>query len=97
MNRAMSRRSTFLLTILGVLGATRAWPAAPDDKATDKVFVGYVFGQPRNINLRLYTHLCHAFLVADGDGNIGKSRTVQSREPASLRWSSNRAAFGRSR
>ena len=33
------------------------------------MFVGYLFGQPRNINFRLYTHLCHAFLVADGEGN----------------------------
>ena len=32
--------------------------------------MGYVFGQPRNINFRLYTHLCHAFLAADGDGNV---------------------------
>ena len=80
MNRAMSRRSFFLAAILASLAATRPSPAAPDEKATDKVFVGYVFGQPRNINFRLYTHLCHAFLVADGDGNVRKSRTVPSRE-----------------
>ena len=80
MNRAMSRRSFFLAAILAILTASRPSLAAPDEKATDKVFVGYVFGQPRNINFRLYTHLCHAFLVADGDGNVRKSRTVPSRE-----------------
>jgi chitinase len=80
MNRAMSLRSSFLLAILGILTASRPSLAAPDEKATDKVFVGYVFGQPRNIHFRLYTHLCHAFLTADGDGNVRKSRTVPSRE-----------------
>ena len=80
MNRAMSRRSFFLAAITAILTASRPSLAAPDEKATDKVFVGYVFGQPRNINFRLYTHLCHAFLTADGDGNVRKSRTVPSRE-----------------
>ena len=76
MNRAMSRRSFFLVAILAVLTASRPSFAAPEEKATDKVFVGYLFGQPRDINFRLYTHLCHAFLVADGEGNVRKSRNV---------------------
>jgi chitinase len=58
----------------GLLGA------APAAKSTDKVFVGYLFGPPKNINFRLYTHLCHAFLVADGEGNLEKRKTVPSRE-----------------
>ncbi len=48
--------------------------AAPKDEA--KVFVGYVFGPPRAINFRLYTHLCHAFLVADAEGRIRPSKQV---------------------
>jgi chitinase len=44
------------------------------------VFVGYVFGEPRDINFRLYTHLCHAFLVADSEGNVRQRRNVPSRE-----------------
>ena len=80
MNRAMSRRSFFLAAILASLSAARPSPAAPGDEPTDKVFVGYVFGEPRNLNFRLYTHLCHAFLTADGDGNVRKARTVPSRE-----------------
>jgi chitinase len=70
--------TTAFLLILGV------WSSAPrsfaDDKSEDKVFVGYLFGQPRNINFKLYTHLCHAFLTADGDGNINKARNVPDPE-----------------
>ena len=32
--------------------------------------MGYLFGPPRNIDFTLYTHICHAFLVADGEGNV---------------------------
>jgi chitinase len=44
------------------------------------VFVGYLYGHPRDVNFRLYTHLCHAFLVADCDGKIQKGRNVPSHE-----------------
>ncbi len=55
-------------------------PAAPDEKGADKVFVGYLYGQPRDLNFRLYTHLCHAFLVADGEGKVRRGPGVPSRE-----------------
>jgi chitinase len=45
-----------------------------------KVFVGYLFGSPRDLNFKLYTHLCHAFLTADGDGNLNKGRRVPDPE-----------------
>jgi chitinase len=54
--------------------------ASPGEKVTDKVFVGYLFGPARDINYRLYTHICHAFLVADGQGHVQKRGTVPSRE-----------------
>jgi chitinase len=54
--------------------------AAPEARATERVFVGYLYGQPRDINYRLYTHLCHAFVVADGDGKVRTGRSVPSRE-----------------
>jgi len=54
--------------------------AGAGEKAADRVFVGYLFQRPRKINFSLYTHLCHAFLVADGMGNIQQSRSVPSRE-----------------
>ncbi len=62
--------------------ALAAAPAFADEKAADKVFVGYLYGPPRDLNFRLYTHLCHAFVTADGDGNVEKSRNVPNRELA---------------
>src|SRR5262245_15182570 len=72
MNGVSSRRSFcfFGATVLASLTVGHPSHAAPGDEATEKVFVGYVFGEPHNINFRLYTHLCHAFLTADGDGNL---------------------------
>ena len=50
--------------------------AAPGEPANEKVFVGYVFGRPQKLNYKLYTHLCHAFLVADGNGKIRVPRGI---------------------
>ena len=72
-------RRTFLATAI-ISSLWGSGTTFADEKAKDKVFVGYVFGQPRNINFRLYTHLCHAFLVADGDGKVRESRSVPNRE-----------------
>lgn len=49
-------------------------------KAADRVFVGYLYQRPRKINFGLYTHLCHAFLVADESGKVESSQSVPSRE-----------------
>ncbi len=54
--------------------------AGVGENATDKVLVGYLYRRPRKINFGLYTHLCHAFLVADETGRIQESRGVPSRE-----------------
>ena len=78
MHPTLFRLSSFMVVLLA-LAAGPAF-AGPDEKAADKVFVGYLFGPPRNINFRLYTHLCHAFVTADGDGNLQKGRNVPSRE-----------------
>lgn len=45
-----------------------------------KVFVGYLFHQPNQINYKLYTHICHAFITADENGHIRTNRTVPNRE-----------------
>ena len=42
--------------------------------------MGYLFGQPRDIHFQLYTHICHAFLVADGEGKVRTGRNVPSRD-----------------
>jgi chitinase len=81
MDHPMARRSLLTAALLAGLGT---WPnpacADPGEKRPEKVFVGYLFGQPREIDFRLYTHLCHAFLVADGEGRIQKRGSVPSRE-----------------
>jgi chitinase len=76
------RWSFFLAMLVVALSVTGLSVADPDEKASDKVFVGYLYGQPRNINFRLYTHLCHAFVTADGDGNVQKGRNVPNKELA---------------
>jgi chitinase len=53
--------------------------AAGEAGSKDKVFVGYLFRRPAKINYHLYTHLCHAFLTADGEGNVDTKRGVPSR------------------
>src|SRR5262245_34395370 len=80
MNPEMSRRTFLSAATLAVLSTTRPSPAVSEEKAKDKVFVGYLYGQPRNVNFRPYTHLCHAFLVADGEGTVRKTRNVPSRD-----------------
>src|SRR5271170_7120296 len=80
MNRPLARWLLFAFAILGDLTVSGAAWAAPGDKPKDKVFVGYLFGQPRDIHFPLYTHICHAFLVADGEGKVQPGRNVPSRE-----------------
>ena len=55
---------------------------AADDRhgAPDKVFVGYVFQQPRKIEFSLYTHLCHAFITPREDGSVRSSQSCPSRQ-----------------
>jgi chitinase len=75
------RWAVVVATVLAGVSAVNARVlAAPGEKDTDKVFVGYLFGQTRNIDFRLYTHICHAFLVADGEGHIQKRWSVPSRQ-----------------
>jgi chitinase len=76
-------RAAVPILVAGVFGTVwvgRSPLRAADDTTTDKVFLGYVFRTPREINYKLYTHLAHAFLVADADGNIRERRNVPSRE-----------------
>jgi chitinase len=79
MIHSAARRSTVFAAIL--LGSLiHVIPAvAGEGKPAEKVFVGYLFGRPRKINYSLYTHLCHAFLVADEEGNVQRRRDVPSK------------------
>lgn len=67
-----------LAAICLLAGAISA--VAEETARTDKVFVGYVYRRPEQINFKLYTHLCHAFVVADEDGVIRSNRSCPSRE-----------------
>ena len=44
--------------------------ANPEPKVRDKIFLGYVSGEQKEINYSLYSHLCHAFVVAEKDGTL---------------------------
>ncbi len=44
--------------------------AATGSDSNNKVFIGYVSGMAKDINYKLYTHLCHAFVVAEKDGTL---------------------------
>jgi chitinase len=80
MNHPTVRWSASLAVTLAGLSAWGPPPVVAAEKGASKVFVGYVFGRPRDINFRLYTHLCHAFLVADERGEVRRNRNVPSRE-----------------
>lgn len=69
-------------SLLMGIGASGPASASPGDPAGEgsKVFVGYVFGRPQKLNYKLYTHLCHAFLVAEGDGKIQTPRGIPARK-----------------
>ena len=50
------------------------------DTAGRHFFLGYLSGHPDNINYKLFTHICHAFVVADEDGRIVKRTSVPSQK-----------------
>ena len=79
MNDPMVRWAVFPAALLAGLSAHVPASAAPDGKDAGRVFVGYLFGPPRDIHFGMYTHLCHAFLVSDGEGHVQPGRNVPSR------------------
>src|SRR5262245_22421522 len=80
MNIRNLRRSFFLAAAAAALTVSAHAFVLPPAKTKQKVFVGYLFGSPRHVNFKLYTHLCHAFLVADKEGNVRTNRNVPSRD-----------------
>ena len=54
--------------------------AAKDDSAGTGFFLGYLSGRPDSINYKLFTHICHAFVVADEDGRIVARASVPSKK-----------------
>ena len=80
MNRQFACSSILAGVVLVGLSADHFALAETQDENADKVFVGYVYRQPQKINFGLYTHLCHAFVVADGDGTIRQNPRCPNRE-----------------
>jgi chitinase len=80
MNCRMTCGLVLAVTVLsGPSGQRLAMAEAASDDF-DKVFVGYVYRQSQKMNFGLYTHVCHAFVVADQDGTIRPNRSCPSRE-----------------
>jgi chitinase len=52
--------------------------AAAAPQQVESVFLGYVHRPPNDIRYDLYTHLCHAFVVADGEGTLKPNKLVPS-------------------
>ncbi len=65
-----------------ILSSYAAAGAAAPSVGSEKVFVGYLHGAPEKIHYGMYTHLCHAFVVADEQGNIKPNKQVPSRDVA---------------
>src|SRR5262245_6578418 len=80
MIRQLASWSMLTATLLVGLFADQLAMAQSKRDGAAKVFVGYVYRRPEKINFDLYTHLCHAFIVADEDGTIRQNRTCPSRE-----------------
>jgi chitinase len=74
--RSPGRAGGFYAALACVAACASAAPPADGEK----VFVGYVYGRTDGIDFSLYTHLCHAFVVADGDGTFRQNRRAPSRE-----------------
>jgi len=80
MNRHIAPSLVLALMLLTSLSGQDSAVSKTKSGDHEKVFVGYVFRRPEKINFGLYTHLCHAFIVADEDGRIRQNRNCPSRE-----------------
>ena len=67
--------------LIGLTGLCESVHGSPgDSKDDEKIFLGYVAGKPKNIDFSLYTHLCHAFVVANKDGTLISRDNVPDRK-----------------
>jgi chitinase len=80
MNLSRAKWALFVVVILAGLTTFRSSFGDSEPKPRTKVFVGYLYGQPPDVHFPLYTHICHAFLVADGEGKVKPSRIVPSKK-----------------
>lgn len=69
--------STVVVTWIAAAIWWRAEPSLADESS--KVFVGYAYQTPQANRFDLYTHVCHAFVVADEEGRLKRNASVPSR------------------
>jgi chitinase len=75
----LRRASDHAMLLLLFLSGPSALAASGETNSSN-VFVGYLFRQSAKTNFNLYTHICHAFITADENGNVQTNRNVPSRE-----------------
>ena len=75
MNHPQAKWTLFALAILAGLSASDPAWSAPDSKPKDKVFVGYLFGQPRDIPLNK--------MITTGSTSTGSIPTPSKRSSVS--------------
>lgn len=73
-------RFAFAAALLSLVATSLPSVTLAEEPKREKVFVGYLYGNPKTPNYSLYTHLCHAFITAEGDGRINANRGVPNRE-----------------
>lgn len=64
---------------MALCGAAREVQGAPRAEVAP-VFLGYVYGDIETLRYDLYTHLCHAFVVAGDDGRVIPTGGVPNEE-----------------
>jgi chitinase len=71
---------TFIFSSLTMANDSTAKDKSAQASAAQPFFLGYLSGHPDKINYKLFTHICHAFVVADEDGRIVARKSVPSRK-----------------
>jgi chitinase len=81
-NRLNARRvSLIVLSIVLCIGSRGlSNDSVAQDTTPKRFFLGYLSGHPDNINYKMFTHICHAFVVADEEGRIVARTSVPSRK-----------------
>lgn len=82
----MNQRHVKVLSIIVTVLFSFGCRALPNDQAQAEsgtihkpFFLGYLSGRPDRINYEMFTHICHAFVVADEQGHIVERVGVPSR------------------
>lgn len=81
--RTLTAVTLFLLLLLAACGPKAARTSLPAAAPTEPVFLGYLPAGAVDvpaIDFSLYTHLCHAFILSDNEGNLLDTPGIPDRE-----------------